>query len=58
MARPDNDQTARRKLNLVGGKTLAVSIPIDIVRSLDLKKQDPVIVRRVGQKIIIEKDNS
>lgn len=55
MARPDNDQTARRKLSLVGAKTYAVSIPIEIVRQLKLNKGDNLIVRRIADKIIIEK---
>ncbi len=55
MARPDNDQTTKRRLNMVGKKSYAVSIPIDIIRQLKLKKGDLVIVRRIGQKIIIER---
>lgn len=55
MARPENDQTSRRKLNLVGGKTFAVSIPIEIIRQLGLKKGDDLMVRRMADKIIIEK---
>lgn len=54
MARPENDQTSRRKLNLVGSKTFSVSIPIDIVRQLNLKKGNTLIVRRVGKTIVIE----
>jgi hypothetical protein len=55
MARPENDQTGRRRLSLVGTKTYAVSIPIEIVRQLHLKKGDELIVRRMVNKIIIEK---
>jgi antitoxin component of MazEF toxin-antitoxin module len=40
---------------MVGKKSYAVSIPIDIIRQLKLKKGDLVIVRRIGQKIIIER---
>jgi hypothetical protein len=58
MARPENDQTSRRKLNLVGAKTYAVSIPIDIVRQLNLNKGDTLVVRRVASKIIIEKEGN
>jgi phosphate uptake regulator len=56
MSRPENDQTSRRKLNLVGSKSFAVSIPIDIVRKLGLNKGDILIVRRVIDKIVIEKE--
>lgn len=55
MARPENDQTSKRRLGLVGAKTYAVSIPIEIVRQLKLKKGDALIVRRVSNKIVIEK---
>lgn len=56
MARLDNDQTNRRRLNMVGSKSFAVSIPIDIIRQLGLKKGDELIVRRMGKKIVIEKE--
>jgi len=55
MARPENDQTDKRRLNMVGNKTFAVSIPIDIIRQLKLSKGDEVTVRRIGNKIVIEK---
>lgn len=55
MARPDNDQTGIRKLNMVGAKSFAVSLPIDIVKQLAWHKGDTLSVRRVGSKIIIEK---
>ena len=55
MARPENDQTSIRKLNMVGAKTYAVSLPIDIVRQLKLQKGDELVVRRLGAKIVIEK---
>jgi len=40
---------------MVGNKTFAVSIPIDIIRQLKLSKGDEVTVRRIGNKIVIEK---
>lgn len=55
MARPENDQTSKRRLSMVGAKTYAVSIPIEIVRQLKLKKGDALIVRRVSNKIVIER---
>ena len=58
MSRPENDQTGHRKLSLVGAKSFAVSIPIDIIRQLKLKKGDDLIVRRAGHKIIIEKKDN
>lgn len=56
MARPENDQTSRRKIAMVGSKTYSISIPIELVRQLQLNKGDTVIVRRTGERIIIEKE--
>lgn len=58
MARPENNQTGVRKLNLVGGKTYAVSIPIEIIRQLDWSKGDTLIVRRTASKVVIERRSS
>ena len=55
MARPENDQTSKRRLSMVGSKTYAVSIPIEIIRQLNLHKGAELLVRRVGDKIVIEK---
>ena len=55
MARPENNQTGIRKLNFVGGKTFAVSLPIDIIRILKWQKGDVLEVRRQVNKLIIEK---
>jgi len=55
MARPENDQTGKRRLSMVGNKTYVVSIPIEIVRQLRLKKGDDLLVRRSGSKIVVEK---
>ena len=55
MARPDTDQTSKRKINLVGGKSYAISIPIDIIRALHWNKGDNVQVRRKGKSIVIER---
>ena len=55
MARLDKDQMAIRRINFVGGKTFAVSMPVDIIRLLKWDKGDRVMVRRQGQKVVIEK---
>ena len=55
MARPESEKSALRRLTMVGSKTFAVTIPIEIIRQLGLKKGDELVVRRVGSKIIIEK---
>jgi len=55
MARLGNNQVSIRKLNFVGSKTYAVSLPINIIRMLGWKKGNALFVRRQGSKIIIEK---
>lgn len=55
MARPENDQTGIRKLNLVGGKSYAVSLPIEIIRMIGWQKGDHLQVRRRGSEVVIEK---
>jgi antitoxin component of MazEF toxin-antitoxin module len=56
MARPDNSQTSVRKLNMVGKKSFAVSIPIEVIKQLAWEKGDTLSVRRQGNKIVIEKE--
>lgn len=55
MARPEQDQTGIRTLNMVGSKTYAVSLPIDVVKVLGWQKGTKLIVRRQGDKLLIEK---
>ena len=55
MARPENHQTSVRKLSLVGGKSYAVSLPIEVIKQLKWNKGDTVIVRRQADKIVIQK---
>ncbi len=55
MARPENNQTSVRTLSLVGAKSFAVSLPIDIIRQLGWKKSQKLVVRRIGSKVVIEK---
>ena len=55
MPRLQNDETSIRKLNFVGNKTYAVSLPIEIIRQLGWKKGNTLIVRRQGQIVTVEK---
>jgi antitoxin component of MazEF toxin-antitoxin module len=55
MARQNNDQTSVRKLNMVGAKSFAVSIPITLIRQLQWQKGDALVVRRHGAVLLIEK---
>lgn len=55
MARPDNDNTSIRVLNMVGKKSYGVSLPIEIIRVLGWEKGAKLQVRRHGEKIVIER---
>jgi len=43
-----------RKLTKVGGLSLSVTLPIEIVREMKWREKQKVTVRKSGQKIIIE----
>jgi len=43
-----------RKVTRVGKRSLAVVIPADIARELGIRERQKLVVRRSGQKIIIE----
>ncbi len=44
-----------RTITTVGQKSLSVTIPTSIVRTLSLAAHQKVIVRREGERIVIEK---
>jgi len=43
-----------RKLTKTGGKSIGVTLPIEIVRELNWRERQKVVVRRSGKKVIIE----
>jgi bifunctional DNA-binding transcriptional regulator/antitoxin component of YhaV-PrlF toxin-antitoxin module len=43
-----------RKVTRVGKRSLSVVIPADIARELGIRERQKFVVRRSGQKIIIE----
>lgn len=43
-----------RKITRVGKRSLSVVIPADIVDELNLHEKQKLILRRAGQKIIVE----
>jgi antitoxin component of MazEF toxin-antitoxin module len=43
-----------RKVTRVGKHSLSVVIPADIVRELGIRERQKLVVRRSGQKIIVE----
>jgi hypothetical protein len=56
MARPENHSKNNRKLSLVGGRSYAVTLPIEMITTLGWKKGQNLVVRRDGKKVIIEKE--
>ncbi len=43
-----------RKLTKVGKKSIAVTIPIEIVRALKWREKQKVVVRKRGGRVIID----
>lgn len=43
-----------RKLTKVGGKSISVTIPIDIIRKLKWRERQKVVVTLRGKKLTIE----
>ena len=43
-----------RKLTKVGGLSLSVTLPIEIVRELKWREKQKLVVKRVGKRVIIE----
>lgn len=54
MSRQDNNKQQIRKLTRVGQTSLAVTIPVDIVRKLGLRERQKVVVTEQDGKVIIE----
>ena len=49
-----SDKKNIRKLTKPGGHSIGVTIPIDIVRKLNWKERQKVVVNLRGKKIVIE----
>lgn len=47
MARRKNEDTGIRKLTRVGGKSIGLTIPIELVRELGWKEKQRVTVKRI-----------
>ncbi len=55
MARRSMEEHNVRKLNKVGrGRTIAVTLPIELVRELGWKEKQKVVVKKRGQGLMIE----
>jgi len=42
-----------RKLTKTGGKSIGVTIPIDMIRDLKWQERQKVVVKKVGKRIVI-----
>ncbi len=56
MARQESHLVSKRKLSVVGAKTYAVTLPISEIKRLGWKKGDALIVRRLKNYIIVERE--
>ena len=54
MARNKKEEREVRKLTKVGKKTIAVTIPIEIVRELKWKEKQKVTVKRVRGGVLVK----
>jgi antitoxin component of MazEF toxin-antitoxin module len=54
MANKKHGQEGVRKLTKVGGKSLAVTLPVEIVGELKWKEKQKVVVKRKGHSLIIK----
>ena len=54
MARRKNEDTGIRKLTKVGGKSIGLTIPIELVRELGWKEKQKVTVKRVHGGLMIK----
>lgn len=54
MANKKSTERNIRKLTRAGQKSIAVTLPIEIVRELGWKEKQKVIVKKSGSKLIIE----
>lgn len=53
MARNKKEEREIRKLTKVGKKTIAVTIPIEIVRGLGWREKQRVVVKRIKGGLVI-----
>lgn len=54
MANAKSDEKDVRKLTKVGGKSISVTLPIDLVRELGWKEKQKVSVKRVHGGLLIK----
>ena len=54
MARRKTEDTSIRKLTKVGGKSIGLTLPIELVRELGWKEKQKVTVKRVHGGVMIK----
>ena len=54
MARQKLENKSIRKLGKSGSKSIVVTLPIEIIRELGWRSKQKVVVKKRGEKIIIE----
>ncbi len=54
MSRRKLEQNHIRKLTRVGGTSIALTLPIEMIRALKWREKQKVIVKQKGKKVIIE----
>jgi len=54
MARQKLEERNIRKLTKIGRQSIAVTLPIEIVRELKWRERQKVVVKKSGKKLIIE----
>jgi len=56
MAQRKSKERNIRKLTRMGGggKSLGLTLPIEIVQDLNLRERQKVVVKKVGKRIVIE----
>ena len=53
MANKKSTETGIRKLTKVGRASIAVTLPIELVRELKWKERQKVVVKKSGQNLVI-----
>lgn len=53
MGAKKSTQTNIRKITKVGLQSLAVTLPIDLVRKLKWKEKQKVVIKKQGNKLVI-----
>ena len=54
MARKRTNERQIRKLTRLGGHSLGLTIPIEIVRVLGWRERQKVVVKKIGKRLIVE----